>query len=419
MRGMGTAHAQPSSRWDKLCERLALPVFTKEMRTRMRGMRTTVLLFASTALAIVVAIVLFSWMAAPGDAVTVSKALIGWLALLEGALIALIAPALTASSITFERDQGTLEALLLTPLSTRGILLGKLCSALSLVVYILLSVLPVMAVSFLLGGVSPAQVAWALALILAMASLFGAIGLYASARFRHSVSSMCIAYAGCLTWLVLIPGALLLQHSRPDQTSSFFEPHALLDIIFAMSLPMICAPVAAMLYHKLTHHKASRLFKTILYSSSVIIGATFIVLTSPATDSLYVLLQLLILAMLSLPFLVLTAFIYRYFRGKSIGTRVKLLFTAIFAILGFCIICVLVNKSVNIDADIYLFGNPGMALWRLLFSDSGQPWAACYLPPVTVALLLIGAWMVLVLAERQLERQRGCRTEKTSFEEPS
>ncbi len=386
-----------------LRERLEMPAFTKELRTRMRGMRTPFLLFTSSAMAILVAMVIFSWLVDPEDEAVAGKTIFIWLALLQGVFITLISPAQTAGAITSEREQGTLEALLLTPLSSRGILLGKLCSALSLIIIILLSVVPVMAVAFLLGGVSPVQVAWVVALVLGTATLFGAVGLYLSTRFRHTVTAMCVSYVSCLGWLIAVPILVYFQQYRPNA-----HIDALSTILFAILLPLLCAQVAAVLIHRWTHRKVSWTFRIIMYTLSVFTGFAFLTITNMVTEAMFALGTMLLLVILSVPCLVLTSFIYGHFSGKPIRTGMLLLLAVSLAVAGSYLMYIF-DTNMHLDADIFHFGNPAIALWRMLYPDSGQsPWSASWLPPVTVALLLLGAWLILALAERHLARERDC-----------
>ncbi|HEY3415742.1 MAG TPA: ABC transporter permease, partial [Armatimonadota bacterium] len=66
-----------------------------------------------------------------------------------------ITPAVSAGTITGEREQETLEPLLLTRLSTVNIVLGKLISSQSIVIVLMLCSLPFQVAAVMLGGVSP------------------------------------------------------------------------------------------------------------------------------------------------------------------------------------------------------------------------------------------------------------------------
>ncbi|MHB0939592.1 MAG: ABC transporter permease [Armatimonadota bacterium] len=189
---------------------LSLPVLAKEMRSRMRGGRAPVLLGVSTALTIAVGLlILFLNIDRYGVSDMHGMAEVGrWL--FTGVLVTiatlavLIAPALTAGCLTVEKEKQTLEGLFLTRLSCANIALGKLCSALGFLLLMILCALPVLAVSFLLGGVDPAQLAWAFGIIVATVLAVGAFGLYCSARFAKTATAVIVAYLGALFWLLAI-----------------------------------------------------------------------------------------------------------------------------------------------------------------------------------------------------------------------
>ena len=95
-----------------------------------------------------------------------------------------LAPILTAGSIAGEREKGHLEALVLSPLTAREIIIGKMLGALSLVVLLLLVPLPAIALSFLLGGVSPLEFISSFVLNFGTALSGLSFGLVASAQSR-------------------------------------------------------------------------------------------------------------------------------------------------------------------------------------------------------------------------------------------
>ena len=97
---------------------------------------------------------------------------LGWL---------LLAPALTSSAIAYERERGWFDSLLLSPLSPRQVVLGKWAAALLYAVLLYAATLPFMALTLLLGGVSPRQFGLILLLHAACALCGSAVGLAASA----------------------------------------------------------------------------------------------------------------------------------------------------------------------------------------------------------------------------------------------
>jgi len=108
--------------------------------------------------------------------------LIGWL---------LLAPILTATSITSERERGLLDGLQLTHLEPQEIVRGKLLSALAFIVLLLLVPLPVAALCFQMGGVAPGEFFQVFLLHAVTATACAAIGLAWSARCQRSGIALC------------------------------------------------------------------------------------------------------------------------------------------------------------------------------------------------------------------------------------
>ncbi len=120
----------------------------------------------------------------------------------------LLAPVLTAPSIAGERERGLLESLHLSHLSPAHIAGGKLLSALSLVALLLLVPLPIVAMCFPLGGVSPSEFALALLLQASTAVSCAALGLACSARSRHTTGAIATALGLVAVWNLLPPLAM-------------------------------------------------------------------------------------------------------------------------------------------------------------------------------------------------------------------
>src|SRR5207244_1177935 len=77
----------------------------------------------------------------------------------QAIMVALITPAITAGTVTIEREQRSYELLAATPLRPSDIVRGKLTAAVSFVVLLLTASLPLVSLAFLVGGVSPAEIA--------------------------------------------------------------------------------------------------------------------------------------------------------------------------------------------------------------------------------------------------------------------
>ncbi len=107
----------------------------------------------------------------------------------ELALVMLAAPAAMAGAICVDRSRGTLDHMLVTDLSDREIVLGKLASRTIPVLALMVCSLPVLALSTLLGGIDLAGLL-ASFVVVATVAVFGcslAMALSAWARKPHEV----------------------------------------------------------------------------------------------------------------------------------------------------------------------------------------------------------------------------------------
>lgn len=97
------------------------------------------------------------------------------------ALLSLLVPALSSTTLASERESGTLRLLLTTALTPGGIVIGKLLAVLHGVAAPLVLTLPLLAAGALLGAVSAVDVLFCAALLVANVLALGAVGVAASA----------------------------------------------------------------------------------------------------------------------------------------------------------------------------------------------------------------------------------------------
>lgn len=189
---------------------IANPILTRELRARWRNGLSSVLLFCyAIILALAAGMVYASATFSSHDArllrqmAETGHTLFLTLSGLQIAAWMLLGPALTATSIAGERERGLLEMLQLTPLSARRICGGKLMSVLSFVLLVMFAPLPMTALCFLLGGVSPGEFVAAFALQMATAVGGLCFGLWASSWSRRATTGMTLALGITIVWNVL------------------------------------------------------------------------------------------------------------------------------------------------------------------------------------------------------------------------
>ena len=129
-----------------------------------------------------------------GLAATIGHALFSGLLLVETMLVLVLAPAFTSGAISLEREKQTLDLLVTTPLSTLGMVVGKLLSALTYVFLLIIASIPLASLVFVFGGVGPEDLIRGYVVLFALAFGMGAIGLFISALVRRTQTATVLTY---------------------------------------------------------------------------------------------------------------------------------------------------------------------------------------------------------------------------------
>jgi len=185
-------------------------VGTKELRGRMRGPRSFIALTFYLALLAGFTVMIYllqeqsaaSQMAFGGGnpyvAGQVGQAVFTTLLFLQVLLVVFLAPAATTGAISLEREKQTLDLLTATPVSTLGIVLGKLAASLAFVIVLVLASIPLTAVVFVFGGVAPEDIVRGYAVLLVTAIGFGSLGIFFSSITRRTQSATFLTYLAVL-----------------------------------------------------------------------------------------------------------------------------------------------------------------------------------------------------------------------------
>lgn len=114
----------------------------------------------------------------------------------------LLIPAITMRSFADEKNTGTLETLITKPISETQIILAKYMAALALVIFALFPTLIYYYTLYQLGNpvgnIDSAAVAGSYLGLVLLASVYVAIGVFASSLAENQIVSMLIAFALCL-----------------------------------------------------------------------------------------------------------------------------------------------------------------------------------------------------------------------------
>ncbi len=114
---------------------------------------------------------------------------------LEFVMLIGVMPAITAGSISGERERQTLEILMATRLTSAQIVCGKLTAALSTMALLIASSFPILAMMFVYGGVTARDICLLLLCYVAAAWLAGSLGIFCSSICRRTTTSTVTAYA--------------------------------------------------------------------------------------------------------------------------------------------------------------------------------------------------------------------------------
>ncbi len=117
-----------------------------------------------------------------------------FVAVVEFVMLMFIMPALTAGSISGERERQTLDILLTTTMKPSEIIWGKLLSSFSTMFLMVVSSFPLLAVSFVYGGVMIHDVFLLLLCYLTVALLCGSMGICFSSLFKRSTVATVVSY---------------------------------------------------------------------------------------------------------------------------------------------------------------------------------------------------------------------------------
>jgi ABC-type transport system involved in multi-copper enzyme maturation permease subunit len=199
-----------------MAQRMGLgPVFAYEWLTRSRRWQAYALrgLF-------VVALLLGLWMvmqsAMSNTNLTVRQQLVQagesffyTMTIIQLALVMLAAPAATAGAICLDKARGTLAHVMVTDLTDREVILGKLAARLVPVLNLVACALPVAALGTLMGGIDPMALTAAFMIAAGMALLGCSLALALSVWMTKAHEVMIVVFALWSAWLLALPACMI------------------------------------------------------------------------------------------------------------------------------------------------------------------------------------------------------------------
>ncbi len=181
------------------------PVLARELKERMRGPRAMIML--SIYLAVLGAIVLVAYKAQVSGSdngfgsspVTqlsgVGQGLFEFTLLFVMLLVLFLVPGFTAGSVSGERERQTLLPMQVTLLRPIDIVLGKIGASVMFTLLLVVATLPLLTVSYLVGGIQVGEVFEGLAMVLFTALVVAALAVACSTFMKRVQTSTVLAYA--------------------------------------------------------------------------------------------------------------------------------------------------------------------------------------------------------------------------------
>lgn len=175
------------------------PVYKRESRVNSRSLRLPLILTVFNGILCAVALMnMYSVVSQVKATATIQYSsfmeMYEFVATIEFILLTFIVPAVTASSISGERERQTLELMLTTQMTPSQIVSGKLMSALSTLLLLIISSFPAIMMVFVFGGITGTDVVALLLCYTAVALFAGSLGICFSSAFKRSTLSTVLTY---------------------------------------------------------------------------------------------------------------------------------------------------------------------------------------------------------------------------------
>jgi len=210
------------------------PILERELKTRMRTWRTPIILMIYlliiglfTSLFFLVSYQNYRYSGGFNPRIVVDAYNV--IIFCQFAVLLMILPAFTATSITGERERQTLDLMLCTDISPWKIIFGKIFAALSFILLLVFAAIPYMGIVLLFGGITLLDIGKVILYYLISAFTVSTIGIFCSTIFKKNITSIIMSYLiiGILTagtGIILLIVVVVAQSSGNYQ---FFDNNGL------------------------------------------------------------------------------------------------------------------------------------------------------------------------------------------------
>lgn len=150
------------------------------------------------------------------------------LAVTQLIILGMVVPVRTASAISGERERQTFDIMMTTSMTPFSIIMGKVMTAILQSMFYVAASMPVMALSFVIGGMSWSYLFWFFGIALLMSLFSASIGILCSAICKKSISAVILSY---IFYLFFFGGTFLpyIVYLIADEISTNYIVSGVLD----------------------------------------------------------------------------------------------------------------------------------------------------------------------------------------------
>lgn len=173
------------------------PIIRREAKTSLRSWKMFLaialytLIISGAAIIFIKGVISGGYIGVDLRGLSIFYAVLGFM---QFAMTMIMVPALTASSISGERERQTLDILLVTKMTTFSIVIGKLASSIGIFLLMMIATLPVFAIVFFFGGLSLFNLLIMEIYMVVVSVMAGSIAVFFSTFFKKTVSSIIFTY---------------------------------------------------------------------------------------------------------------------------------------------------------------------------------------------------------------------------------
>lgn len=183
------------------------PIVKKDIKVQSRSMRICWGIFAYE---LILALVFFMAMSiiqgnsrySSGNIYSAMVWLYPVLGVTQLIILGLVVPVKTASSISGEKERQTFDIMMTTSMSAFSVIMGKVMTAIVQGMFFVVASMPVMALSFIIGGMSWAYLFWFLGIALLVSLFSASIGILCSSLCKRSISAVIMSYVFYLAFFL-------------------------------------------------------------------------------------------------------------------------------------------------------------------------------------------------------------------------